>query len=72
MRRHRRRPGARELPARTADPSEIRIGYAISKTGPYAGGASTTVIPNYQLWAHDLAKSGGLLINGKRVPVKVH
>lgn len=58
------------LPAHGASPTEIRIGYAVSKTGPYAGGASTTVIPNYQLWADDLAKSGGMLIDGKRVPVK--
>jgi len=57
-------------PAHAADPTEIRIGYAISKTGPYAGGASTTVLPNYQLWQQDLEKSGGMLINGKRVPVK--
>lgn len=57
-------------PAMAADPTEIRIGYAISKTGPYAGGASTTVLPNYQMWKADLEKSGGMLINGKRVPVK--
>src|SRR5690606_992272 len=35
--------------AHATAPSEIRIGYAISKTGPYAGGASTTVLPNYQM-----------------------
>ncbi len=49
---------------------EIRIGYAISKTGPYAGGAATTVLPNYQMWAAELEKAGGIEINGKRVPVK--
>lgn len=53
-----------------ADPTEIRIGYAISKTGPYAGGAAITALPNYQIWQHDLEKSGGMLINGKRVPVR--
>src|SRR5690606_21940201 len=56
--------------AYAADPTEIRIGYAISKTGPYAGGASTTVLPNYQMWAADLEKAGGIEINGKKVPVK--
>lgn len=56
--------------AHAADPTEIRIGYAISKTGPYAGGASTTVLPNYQMWAAELEKAGGIEINGKKVPVK--
>lgn len=51
-------------------PAEIRIGYAISKTGAYAGGASTTVLPNYQMWAADVQKAGGIEIGGKRVPVK--
>lgn len=56
--------------AQAAAPSEIRIGYAISKTGPYAGGASTTVLPNYQMWAAELEKAGGIEIDGKRVPVR--
>jgi len=53
-----------------AQPDEIRIGWAISKTGPYAGGASTTVIPNYEMWAADVKAAGGIEINGKRVPVR--
>lgn len=57
-------------PVHAADPTEIRIGYAVSKTGPFAGGAAVTVLQNYQIWQHDLEKSGGMLINGKRVPVK--
>ncbi|GAA5236433.1 ABC transporter substrate-binding protein [Verticiella sediminum] len=56
--------------ALAAAPGEIRIGYAISKTGPYAGGASTTVLPNYQMWAAELEEVGGIEIDGKRVPVK--
>lgn len=51
-------------------PAEIRIGYAISKTGAYAGGASTTVLPNYQMWAADVQQAGGIEIGGKRVPVR--
>jgi branched-chain amino acid transport system substrate-binding protein len=36
--------------ASTAKAQEkIRIGYAISKTGPYAGGAGITTQPNYEL-----------------------
>src|SRR5690606_18614945 len=56
--------------ALAAELDEIRIGYAISKTGPYAGGASTTVLPNYQMWAAELEQAGGIEINGKKVPVK--
>jgi branched-chain amino acid transport system substrate-binding protein len=51
-------------------PQEIRIGWAVSKTGPYAGGASTTVIPNYEMWRADLEKAGGIEIDGKKVPVR--
>lgn len=57
-------------PALAEAPDEIRIGYAISRTGPYTGGASMTVLPNYQLWAADLEKAGGLQVGGRRVPVK--
>lgn len=50
---------------------KIKIGYAISKTGPNAGGANITQIPNYQLWIKELNDKGGLMIGGKRVPVEV-
>lgn len=50
---------------------KIKIGYAISKTGPNAGGANITQIPNYQLWVKELNDKGGLMIGGKRVPVEV-
>jgi hypothetical protein len=40
---------------------KIRIGYAISKTGPYAGGAGITTLPNYELWVlADPAVAGGI------------
>ncbi|WP_370678770.1 amino acid ABC transporter substrate-binding protein [Comamonas sp. GB3 AK4-5] len=58
-------------PGRAQDlPQEIRIGWAISRTGSYAGGASTTVIPNYEMWKADLEKAGGLEVGGKKIPVK--
>lgn len=50
---------------------KIKIGYAISKTGPNAGGANITQIPNYQLWFKELNDKGGLMIGGKRVPIEV-
>ncbi len=58
-------------PAQAQD--KIRIGYAISKTGPYTGGASITTLPNYQLWVKDVNAAGGIMLKsaGKRVPIEV-
>ncbi|WP_300300775.1 amino acid ABC transporter substrate-binding protein [Ferrovibrio sp.] len=50
---------------------KIKIGYAISKTGPNAGGASITQIPNYQLWVKEVNDKGGLKLGSKRVPIEV-
>src|SRR5262249_46471422 len=52
-------------------PASVKIGYAISKTGPYAGGASITTLPNYQVWVTDVNDAGGIMIGGKRVPIEV-
>ena len=49
----------------------VKIGYAISLTGPNAGGAGTTILPNYQLWAHDLREKGGLLVGDTRRPIEI-
>jgi len=59
--------GASAQPA----PTSVKIGYAISKTGPYAGGASITTLPNYQVWVKDVNDAGGIMLGGKRVPVEV-
>lgn len=55
------------------DRTSIKIGWAISKTGPYAAGASVTVLPNYQMWVKDVNEAGGILLNdiGKRLPIEV-
>src|SRR5215831_8573357 len=60
-------------PADGADPKSIRIGYAISKTGPYADGATTTVLPNYRLWVKEINDAGGIMLSsaGRRVPIEV-
>jgi branched-chain amino acid transport system substrate-binding protein len=50
---------------------KIKIGYAISKTGPNAGGANITQIPNYQLWVKEVNDKGGLMVGGKRMPIEV-
>jgi hypothetical protein len=46
----------------------VKIGYAISKTGPNTGGASITTLPNYQLWVKEVNAAGGIMLGGKRVP----
>ncbi len=63
---------ALSLAAGTADAQDkITIGYAISKTGPFAGGASITTLPNYQLWVKEVNAAGGLTLGGKRVRIEV-
>lgn len=50
----------------------VRIGYAVSKTGPNAGGAGITTIPNYVLWVKDVNDAGGLeLPDGSKLPIEV-
>ena len=58
--------------ASAADAQEkIRIGYAISKTGPYAGGAGITTLPNYELWVKDVNAAGGIKLGDKKLPIEV-
>ena len=51
--------------------TSIKIGYAISKTGPNTGGASITTLPNYQLWVKEVNAAGGIMLSGKRIPVEI-
>jgi len=46
---------------------KLRIGYSISKTGPYAGGAGITTLPNYELWVKDVNAAGGIKVGDKRL-----
>jgi len=51
----------------------IKIGWAISKTGPYVAGAKITLLDAYQLWVKDVNDAGGIMLKsaGKKVPVEV-
>jgi len=40
----------------------VKIGYAVSKSGANAAGASMTTIPNYQLWVKEVNEAGGLTL----------
>jgi branched-chain amino acid transport system substrate-binding protein len=51
---------------------KIRVGWVQSKTGPNAGGAATTTLPNYELWVKEVNAAGGILMkSGKRVQIEV-
>jgi branched-chain amino acid transport system substrate-binding protein len=54
-------------------PKSIRIGYAISLSGPNAPGAGITLLPNYRLWVKEVNAAGGIMLKsvGKRVPIEV-
>ncbi|GBD20416.1 Leucine-specific-binding protein [bacterium HR28] len=41
----------------------LRVGFAISKSGPYAAGAGITIYPNYVLWAKDVNDAGGIKLS---------
>jgi branched-chain amino acid transport system substrate-binding protein len=55
----------------TAAQDKVRIGWALSKTGPNAGGTATTQTPNYQLWVKEVNAAGGLKLGNRRVPIEV-
>lgn len=54
-------------------PKSIKIGYAISLSGPNAPGANSTVLPNYRLWVKEVNAAGGIMLSsiGKRLPIEV-
>jgi branched-chain amino acid transport system substrate-binding protein len=57
--------------AQAQEPKSVKIGYAISKTGPFTGGASITTLGAYVTWIKDVNDAGGLKIGGKKVPIEV-
>ena len=61
------------IAAHAQTPKSIRIGYAISLSGPNAPGAGITVLPNYRLWVKEVNAAGGIMLKsvGRRVPIEV-
>jgi branched-chain amino acid transport system substrate-binding protein len=51
--------------------SSVKIGYALSRTGPNAGGAAVTTLPNYEMWVKEVNAAGGIKLGDKRVPIEV-
>src|SRR5262245_28572860 len=57
--------------AASQEPTSIKVGWAISKTGPYVGGATITLLNAYKLWVKDVNAAGGITVKGKKLPVEV-
>ncbi|MDT3679001.1 MAG: amino acid ABC transporter substrate-binding protein [Burkholderiaceae bacterium] len=53
-----------------AQSNTLKVGWAISKTGPFAGGASVTQWPNYLLWIKDVNDAGGLNVGGRKMKLE--
>jgi branched-chain amino acid transport system substrate-binding protein len=54
-----------------AQTGPVRIGYAIARTGPWAGGAQVSQEPNFLLWAEQQNAAGGLDVKGKKRPIEL-
>jgi len=57
------------LPAQAQD--KLRIGYAISKTGPFSGGAAITTLGPYNTWVKDVNDAGGINVGGKKMLIEL-
>ena len=60
---------AAALPHLASAEDPIKIGYAISKTGPFAPAAQTQ-LNAYQLWADKVTADGGIDVGGVKRPVQ--
>jgi len=54
-----------------SDAPTIKIGYAISRTGPFAPGAQATQEPSYILWAEQVNAAGGINVKGQKRKVEL-
>lgn len=54
-------------------PKSIKVGYAISLSGPQSAGSMLTTVPNYRLWVDEVNKAGGLMLKkyNKRIPLEL-
>lgn len=58
-------------PGLRAQTKPVRIGYAMSRTGPWTGGAQVSQEPNYLLWAEQVNAAGGLDVKGEKRPIEL-
>lgn len=58
-------------PALFAQAAPVRVGYSMSRTGPWTGGAQVSQEPNYLLWAEQQNQAGGLDVKGVRRKIEL-
>src|SRR6218665_910269 len=54
-----------------ANQAPVRIGYSVSRTGRWTGGAQVSQEPNYLLWAEQQNAAGGLDVKGVRRKIEL-
>jgi len=54
-----------------AQAAPVRVGYAISRTGPATPGAQTSQEPNFLMWAEQQNAAGGLSVKGVKRPIEL-
>ena len=54
-----------------AQAAPVKVGYAIARTGPWAGGAQVSQEPNFLLWAEQQNAAGGLNVKDTRRPIEL-
>ena len=65
-------PAALAVPSLArAQAAPVRVGYAISRTGPWTTGAQVSQEPNYLLWAEQQNAAGGLNVKGTKRPIEL-
>jgi branched-chain amino acid transport system substrate-binding protein len=65
-------PAALSFPALVgAQAAPVRIGYTMSRTGPWTTGAQVSQEPNYLLWAEQQNAAGGLNVKGTKRPIEL-
>jgi branched-chain amino acid transport system substrate-binding protein len=58
-------------PALMAQAAPVRVGYSMSRTGPWTGGAQVSQEPNYILWAEQQNAAGGLDVKGTKRKIEL-
>jgi branched-chain amino acid transport system substrate-binding protein len=54
-----------------AQSGPVRVGYTMSRTGPWTSGAQVSQEPNYLLWAEQQNAAGGLNVKGTKRPIEL-
>ena len=54
-----------------AQAAPVRVGYTMSRTGPWTTGAQVSQEPNYLLWAEQQNAAGGLNVKGTKRPIEL-